>query len=179
MKNSMSLFTTAALRLIPGAFIINSGIGKLKADEEASAGLQQFAMTGVPAVEKLPSDKFAKILGSAEVALGSTLVALPIPNFIAGAGLTAFGAGLLTLYFGNEDNTEADGVRPSQKGLVLAKDSWLVALGLGLIGYSCDQAKYKKAKKAASLGNVSALADAASDAASDVVSSVRKFVPFL
>ncbi|MDY6049112.1 MAG: hypothetical protein SPI77_00825 [Corynebacterium sp.] len=148
----MSLFTSAALRMIPGAFILNSGLGKLKADPETSAGLQQFAATGIKQVEKLPSDKFAKIIGSSEVALATTLLALPIPNIIAGAGLTAFGAGLLTMYFGNENNTESDGIRPSHDGLLLAKDSWLVALGLGLVGLGIDKCRMKKAHRGLTIG---------------------------
>ena len=37
------------------------------------------------------------------------------------------------MYFGNDENTEDDGIRPSQKGLPLAKDSWLVAIGAALM----------------------------------------------
>jgi len=33
--------STALLRAVPGAFILNSGIGKLGLDEESAAGLQQ------------------------------------------------------------------------------------------------------------------------------------------
>ena len=43
--------STALLRAVPGAFILNSGIGKLGLDEESAAGLQQMAANGVPMVE--------------------------------------------------------------------------------------------------------------------------------
>lgn len=129
----MSVLSSAALRLIPAALIFNSAIGKLGMNAEASAGLQQFAATGIKAMEKLPSDKFAKIIGSSEIAVGSALVAPFVPNRLAGAALIAFGGGLLTLYFNNEANTLEDGIRPSDAGLPLAKDSWLVAIGLGLL----------------------------------------------
>lgn len=129
----MSSLSSVALRLIPAAFIINSGAGKLGMDAEASAGLQQFAATGIPLLKKLPSEKFAKFIGSSELAVGGALLAPFVPNRLAGAALTAFGSGLLTLYFNNDGNTLDDGIRPSQDGLVLAKDSWLVAIGLGLL----------------------------------------------
>ncbi|MHA2788398.1 hypothetical protein ACXZ66_04530 [Corynebacterium sp. S7] len=140
----MSLAASSiALRAIPGAFILNSGIGKLQTPPEASAGMQQFAATGISALNKLPADKFGKILGAAETTLGAALLTPFVSNRLAGAGLTAFGTGLLTLYFGNEANTEDDGVRPSSDGTVLAKDSWLVAIGVALMALP----KGKKAKK--------------------------------
>ncbi|WP_394282148.1 hypothetical protein [Corynebacterium sp.] len=122
-----------ALRVIPGAYILNSGIGKLKLPEEASAGLHQAATSGISAIKNLPAKDFSKYLGGAEVGLGAALLAPFVSNKVAGAGLVAFGSGLLTMYFNNEENTESDGIRPSQQGLSLSKDSWLVALGLGLL----------------------------------------------
>lgn len=138
--------TSVALRAIPGAFILNSGLGKLQTPPEASVGMQQYASTGISAVQEIPADKFGQALGVAETALGAALLTPFVSNRLAGAGLTAFGAGLLTLYFGNESNTEADGIRPSQEGIALAKDSWLVALGVGLMALP-TKAKKKKRKK--------------------------------
>ncbi|WP_018297184.1 hypothetical protein [Corynebacterium lubricantis] len=144
----MSLAVSSiALRAIPAAFILNSGLGKLQTPPEASAGMQQFAATGISAVNKLPADKFGKILGAAETALGAALLTPFVSNRLAGAGLTAFGAGLMTLYFGNEGNTEDDGIRPSSDGTTLAKDSWLVALGVGLMALPKGEKKAKKNKK--------------------------------
>ncbi|AKE39777.1 Hypothetical protein NG00_01659 [Corynebacterium camporealensis] len=121
------------LRAIPGAFIVNSGLGKLGMDAESSKGLQDFAATGIKELKQLPSDKFGQIIGASEIAVGGALLAPFVSNRIAGAGLTAFGAGLLTLYFGDDDNTLDDGIRPSEQGLSLAKDSWLLAAGLTLL----------------------------------------------
>lgn len=121
------------LRAIPGAFIVNAGLGKLGMDAESSKGLQDFAATGIKELKQLPSDKFGQIIGASEIAVGGALLAPFVSNRIAGAGLTAFGAGLLTLYFGDDDNTLDDGIRPSEQGLSLAKDSWLLAVGLTLL----------------------------------------------
>lgn len=130
MANTLA---SIALRAIPGAFILNSGIGKLQLPEEASEGLHQAATSGIPAIENLPAKDFSKYLGAAETGLGAALLAPFVSNKLAGAGLVAFGAGLLSMYFNNDENTEDDGIRPSHEGTALAKDSWLVAIGLGLL----------------------------------------------
>lgn len=129
----MSFIANAALRAIPGLFILNSGIGKIGMPADASAGIQQAAASGVPALANLPSEKFGSMLGWAETAVGAALLLPAVPNRVAGAGLATFGAGLLTMYFNNDNYTEEDGIRPSDEGISLAKDSWLVAIGLGLM----------------------------------------------
>lgn len=143
----MSVLSSAALRVIPGLFIINSGIGKIGMPAEASAGTQQFAATGIPAVKNLPAERFGSILGWTETAVGGALLAPFVPNRLAGAGLTALGAGLLTLYFNNEGNTKEDGIRPTDDGIALAKDSWLVAIGLGLVFGTGKKKSKKNVKK--------------------------------
>ena len=58
----MSLLTSAAFRVIPGAFILNAGIGKLGMDESSSAGLQNMAATGIPQMKEIPTDKFGDFI---------------------------------------------------------------------------------------------------------------------
>ena len=142
----MSFIANAALRAIPGLFILNSGIGKIGMPADASAGTQQAAASGVPALANLPSEKFGSMLGWAETAVGASLLLPAVPNRLAGAGLATFGAGLLTMYFSNDDYTEEDGIRPTSEGLSLAKDSWLVAIGLGLMFGAGGKKKRKAAK---------------------------------
>ncbi|GAB3941677.1 hypothetical protein [Corynebacterium tapiri] len=129
----MNFLSSAALRVIPGAFILNAGVQKIGMPAEASEGLQEFAATGVPAVKELPKEKFGTIIGWSEAAVGGALLAPFVPNFVAGGALTAFSAGLLSLYFADEENTEDDGIRPTEKGLDLSKNAWLLAIGLGLL----------------------------------------------
>lgn len=124
---------SAALRLPAGLFILNTGLGKFKADKDTAEGLQGMASTGLPFVKEFDAENFAKLLATAETSLGTALLLPFIPNRLAGAGLAAFGAGLLTMYFGNSENTEDDGIRPSQSGTPLAKDSWLVGIGTALM----------------------------------------------
>lgn len=134
----MNFLSSAALRILPGAFVLNSGISKIGMPAEASAGAQQFAASAVPALRKLPAAKFGTILGWAETGVGATLLAPFVPNVVAGAALTTFSAGLLALYFSDPDNRQDDGIRPSEQGTALAKDSWLLAIGVALLASSLD-----------------------------------------
>lgn len=123
----------AALRAPIGLFILNSGLGKVKADKGTAEFLQNMASAGVPFVKELEAENFAKLLAAAETSLGVALLLPFVPNRLAGLGLTAFSAGLLSMYFGIPEMTQKDGIRPSQDGTALAKDSWLAAAGLALV----------------------------------------------
>ena len=121
------------VRAATGAFILNSGLSKLQAnDEEMHKGVHGMASTAYPQLGSLEPKTFVRLLGAAETALGATLLAPFISPGLAGAGLTAFSAGLMGLYFKIPGMTE-DGIRPSQQGLALAKDSWLLAMGSALM----------------------------------------------
>ena len=90
------------------------------------------ASTAYPQVSEVEPRTFVRALGAAEVALGGALLTPFVSPLVAGAGLTAFSAGLLGLYLRTPGMTE-DGVRPSQQGMPLAKDSWLLSMGIALM----------------------------------------------
>lgn len=138
--------STALLRAVPGAFILNSGIGKLGLDEESSAGLQQMAASGVPMVEEMTPAQFGKFLSYGEIAVGAALLLPFVPTRLAGAALTTFSAGLVANYFSIDSMTQDDGIRPSEDGTAVAKDTWLAAIGLALMFTTGDKKK-KKTKK--------------------------------
>lgn len=138
-----STLANAALRAIPGAFILNSGLGKLQLDKDAYAHLQQMAVRGVPQVEDLDPQLFGKLLAGSEIALGSALLTPFLPNRLVGLGLGAFSAGLISMYLNTPGMTEDDGFRPTQEGISLAKDTWLAAIAVALI----FQTKRKTRKK--------------------------------
>lgn len=129
----MGLVSNAILRTTAGAFILNSGLGKAKMDEGTYGYLKGMASTGVPQVNKLSDKQFGQALTAAEIALGAALLCPIVPAKVAGLGLAGFGAGMLTMYFKNDDMTLEDGIRPSQEGTALAKDIFLVSSGLALI----------------------------------------------
>ena len=139
--------STALLRAAPGAFILNSGIGKLGLDEDSAAGLQQMAANGVPMVENMTPAQFGKFLSYGEIAVGSALLLPFVPTRIAGAALTTFAAGLVANYFSIDSMTKDDGIRPSEDGIAVAKDTWLAAIGLALLLTGGSKKKKKSEKK--------------------------------
>lgn len=136
---------TLALRGVPGAFILNSGVGKLGIDDDTAAFLHAEAAKGVPALEELDPRLFGKLLAYGEIAVGSALLLPFVPNRIAGLALGGFSAGLLSVYFRDPEKTEDDGIRPSGAGTALAKDSWMAAIALALV--TAGGKKSKKPKK--------------------------------
>ncbi|HLI39680.1 MAG TPA: hypothetical protein VKV80_20420 [Streptosporangiaceae bacterium] len=120
-------------RIITGAYILNSGIGKLSADEETAAHLHGFAAGTYPFLGKLRPKDFVRMLAAGEIALGSALLVPIIPPAVAGAGLAAFSGGLLGLYARTPGMRKKGSPFPTQQGNALAKDAWMIGIGLSLI----------------------------------------------
>lgn len=120
-------------RLAAGAFILNSGIGKLSADEQTAAHMHGFAAGSYPFLHKLKPKDFARLLAWSEITLGVALLTPVIPGAVAGAALTAFSGGLLGLYAGTPGMHKPGSPLPTQEGTALAKDVWLAGIGLGLL----------------------------------------------
>jgi hypothetical protein len=121
------------VRLTAGLFILNAGLGKLSADEGTAGALHGMASTAYPQFSGLEPARFTKLLAVSETALGATLLTPVVPPALAGAGLVAFASGLLGLYFRTPGMRREDGIRPSQQGTAVAKDVWLLGMGLSLI----------------------------------------------
>jgi hypothetical protein len=120
-------------RMAAGAFILNSGVGKLSADEETAAQLHGFATGAYPFLAKLKPRDFVRVLAGAEIALGAALLLPIVPSAVAGAGLTAFSGGLLGLYARTPGMRKEGSPFPTQQGIALAKDAWMMGIGLGLV----------------------------------------------
>jgi hypothetical protein len=121
------------LRAITGAFILNSGLTKLRAGQETAEGVHGFATAAYPEFKRLRPEQFTKLLASGEIALGAALLTPMVPAAIAGAGLTAFSAGLLGLYLKVPGLRQEGSLKPTQDGMAIAKDSWLLGIGLDLL----------------------------------------------
>lgn len=151
--------THIPLRLTTGAFILNSGVSKLKADEGTAAFLHGAAAGTYPALFKDMKPKtFAQLLAYSEMGVGAALLAPMVSATAAGAALTGFGTALMGMYFSTPGMTQDDGVRPSQEGTAVAKDVWLVGAGLtlltqGIVGAAKSEAKAltKSVRKASPL----------------------------
>lgn len=124
--------SNAILRAVPGVFILNSGLNKMGMDDESAAGLQDMAKVGVPAMGNMTPAQFGKFLSYGETAVGAALLLPFVPTRVAGAALAVFSSGLMSAYFALPGMTQEDGIRPSEQGTALAKDSWLVAIGAAL-----------------------------------------------
>lgn len=120
------------LRATSGAFILNSGLGKMSLDAESAAGLQAMAANAFPQVKDLKPEEFGKLLAVAETALGAALLLPFVPRVVAGLGLTAFSGSLLWMYHKTPGLT-VDGIRPTQAGVGVAKDVFLLGIGLSLL----------------------------------------------
>jgi hypothetical protein len=120
-------------RIATGVFIINSGIGKLSADEQVAAQLHGFAAGAYPFLNKLKPKDFVRILAATEIALGSALLVPVVPSILAGAGLTAFSGGLVGLYARTPGMRKEGSIFPTQEGIPLFKDMWMTGIGVGLV----------------------------------------------
>ena len=120
-------------RIATGAFILNSGIGKLSADEAAAAQLHGFAAGTYPFLKKLKPTDFVRLLAATEITLGTALLIPVIPAAVAGAGLAAYAGGLLGLYVRTPGMRKQGTPFPTEQGTALAKDVWMAGIGLGLM----------------------------------------------
>jgi len=120
-------------RIAAGAFILNSGLGKWSADDETAAQLHGFATGAYPFLAKIKPRDFVRLLSASEIALGAALLVPVIPSAVAGAGLTAFSGALLGLYARTPGMRKDGTPLPTQQGIPLAKDVWMLGIGLGLV----------------------------------------------
>lgn len=120
-------------RAATGAFILHSGLQKWKGDDATAEAMHSMACGAYPVFEKLTPQQFLRMLSCAELATGSLLLAPFVPGAVAGAFLTGFSGALLGLYARTPGMRQPGSVWPTQEGTVLAKDSWMLGVGLGLI----------------------------------------------
>jgi hypothetical protein len=112
---------------------LNSGLGKHSVPEEGAAGLHGFATAGHPELRSLDPPTFVKLLSGTEIGLGAALLAPVVPSWLAGAGLTAFSLGLMRLYLNGPGMRREGSLPPTGQGISLAKDSWMLSIGVALL----------------------------------------------
>ena len=66
------------------------------------------------------------MLSTSEIAVGAILLTPFVPTAVAGATLTAFSGGLLGLYLRTPGMRKPGSLAPTEQGLAIAKDSWLL-----------------------------------------------------
>ncbi|WP_131742940.1 hypothetical protein [Actinomadura roseirufa] len=120
------------VRLIVGAFVLNSGLSKLRGGDEVAAGTHGLASSAYPFLGAQDAGRFTRRVGTAEVTLGTALLTPVVPSLLAGAALAAFGCGLVGLYLRAPGMRQEGSLQPTQQGMALLKDTWLVGAGASL-----------------------------------------------
>src|SRR3546814_11012635 len=86
-----------------------------------------------PFLKDMEPTRFLKLLAAAEIGVGTALLAPFVPSRLAGTALTGFGTGLLGLYARTPGLRREGSIWPTQSGIGISKDSWLVGIGLSLM----------------------------------------------
>jgi hypothetical protein len=136
-------------RISAGAFILNSGLGKRGADEATAAGVHGFASGTYPFLKSMQPRQFVQALSVAEIGVGAALLTPFVPTALAGALLTGFSGGLLGLYLRTPGMHKPGSLAPTPEGLAIAKDSWLLGIGVGLLVRGTVDREPQRVKKAA------------------------------
>ena len=121
------------------------------------------AAGALPQLSSVRPATFATALSAGEMALGAALLLPFVSPVVAGAALTAFGTGLVNQYLKTPGLREEGSIRPTQDGIGIAKDVWLVGAGLTLlIDGLADEAKgaARSARKSARKARKNAAASA-------------------
>lgn len=134
-------------RLATGAYILHSGLSKLNAPPEQAAGLHGMAAGAYPPVKEIEPPKFTKMLAAGEITVGSLLLAPFVRSGLAGSALTAFSSGLLGLYWRTPGMRKPGSVWPSDQGIAIAKDTWMLGIGLGLILSDVSSKRRRKGRR--------------------------------
>lgn len=120
-------------RVVTGAFILASGLDKAKADKDTAAMLHAMASGAYPFLKDLDPEDFTRKLSRAEIALGAALLLPVVPSFVAGAALAAFSGGLFGLYLRTPGMHEEGSLKPTEQGIALAKDVWMLGIATSLV----------------------------------------------
>jgi uncharacterized membrane protein YphA (DoxX/SURF4 family) len=123
-------------RMSTGAYILHSGWQKWRGSEEQAQGVHGMAAGAFPFLAEVPPRTFLKVLAAAEIGIGAALLAPVVPNRLAGAALTAFAGGLVTMYLRTSALHEPNSVWPTPAGIGVSKDVWMLGIGLGLLADS-------------------------------------------
>ena len=122
------------VRLATGAIIVDQGLQKLGADEDTAKWLHGQAAKAFPRFADMDPKDFVQLLSASEIALGAALLGIGfVPSSLAGLGLSLFGGSLTRLYLTAPGTRREGSIAPSHQGIGLAKDSWMLAIGVALV----------------------------------------------
>ena len=120
-------------RIATGAYILHSGLEKWHGDDARAAALHGMASNAFPVLKGIPPTRFLRLLAASEIAVGVVLLAPVVPSAVAGAALTGFSGSLVAMYVRTPALHKEGSVWPSQAGIGVSKDVWMLGIGLGLV----------------------------------------------
>src|SRR5579875_3648637 len=123
----------APMRIVTGAYILNSGVSKFQADDETAKRLHGTATGTYDFVGKMDPKTFSRVLAAGEVTVGALVLAPIVPPVIAGAALMGFSGLLLNMWWNTPGMHEEGSPRPTPQGSGIAKDVWMFGIGTGLV----------------------------------------------
>ena len=131
-------------RLATGGYVLHTGLEKWNGTEEQAKGVHAMAAGAFPFLAKVPPATFLRALAAAEIGVGAALLIPLVPNKVAGAALTAFAGGLVTMYLRTPSLHQEGSIWPTRAGTGVSKDVWMLGIGLGL---TADAAFDKEARR--------------------------------
>ena len=132
MANNRHLHNFPA-RLAVGAYLLDSGLSKLEADEATLEHIHNMAVNAYPFLQEVESTKFAKYFAQVEILLAAILLLPLVPDVLAGFVLTIFAASLMGLYLRIPGMRRVRSLRATPNGIGLAKNIWILGIGLSLV----------------------------------------------
>jgi uncharacterized membrane protein YphA (DoxX/SURF4 family) len=123
----------APTRLVTGAYILQSGLGRFSADDETHGAVHGMAANAYPQLGNMQPKQFGRALAIGETALGAALLLPIVPTAVAGAGLMGFSGALLGMYWKTPALHRENDPRPTNQGISIAKDSWMFGIGTSLV----------------------------------------------
>jgi uncharacterized membrane protein YphA (DoxX/SURF4 family) len=119
-------------RVSTGAYILHSGLEKWRADEATADAVHGMAAGAYPFLAKLEPVQFLRLLAAGEIVTGAALLTPFVPTAGAGAALTGFSGALMGLYARTPGLRRPGSIWPTQQGVGISKDVWLLGVGLSL-----------------------------------------------
>lgn len=120
-------------RVVTGTFILHAGLEKWGGPTEQAEGVHGMAAGAFPFLASIPPEKFLKMLAAGEMTTGTLLLAPFVSSAVAGAALTGFSGGLLTMYGRTPALRKPGSIWPVPAGIAVSKDVWMLGIGLGLL----------------------------------------------
>ncbi|MDX6743983.1 hypothetical protein [Actinocorallia sp. A-T 12471] len=120
-------------RISAGAYVLHSGLGKWSGDDQQAAGIHGMAAGAYPFLGKIPPRRFLRAVAAAEIATGAALLIPFVPALVGGTALTGFAGGLLGMYWRTPGMHKPGSIWPTQEGMAVSKDVWLLGIALGLV----------------------------------------------